>query len=210
MMQLILNGGPLMAILVAVGIFGLVVFLERLWHLHRARIRYEDFLQGLFRNLEQGDIEEALTICEETPGPVAFLARVAILHRQRPRAELQESLDNAGRSEISRMERRLSLLATVAQLSPLIGLLGTVTAMIQALWTIQSRGPLVHAGDLAGWLMQALATTAVGLFLAIVAHGGYVFLANKVEKIVLDMERAASEIAAFLHNTAREANPSPP
>ncbi len=204
MMQLILNGGPLMGLLLAVGAVGLLVFLERLWHLHRARIRYEDFLQGLFRNLEQQDIQEALTICEETPGPVAYLAKVAILHRRHSLPELKEALDNAGHSEISRMERRLSLLATVAQLAPLIGLLGTVTAMIQALWNFESRGPLVHFQDLSVWLMQALATTAMGLLIAIVAHAGYVFLANKVQKIVLDMERAASELSAFLRTHPEE------
>jgi biopolymer transport protein ExbB len=197
MMQVLLQGGPLVWVLLAVGSVGLLVFLERLLHLHRARIRSEDFLQGLFRNLEYGHVEESLKVCEETPGPVAYLAKTAIQHRDNDPAAFKRAMDNGGRVEISRMERRLLILATVAQLAPLLGLLGTVLGLVRALLVMRQQGPLVQFADLSGWLMQALVTTALGLMVAIPAYGGYNFLINKVEKIVLDMERSASDITAF-------------
>jgi biopolymer transport protein ExbB len=198
MSQVLLQGGPLVWVLLAVGAVGLLVFLERLLHLHRAKIRSEDFLHGLFRNLEYGHVEEGLKICEETPGPVAYLAKTAILHRDNEPEAFKQAMENSGRVEILRMERRLLMLATTAQVAPLLGLLGTVLGLVRALLVMNQRGPLVHSGDLTGWLMQALGTTALGLMVAIPAYGGYNFLINKVEKIVLDMERAASEITAFI------------
>lgn len=198
MTEVLMQGGPLVWVLLAVGLTGLLVFLERVLHLHRAKIRSEDFLQGLFRNLEYGHVEEALKVCDETPGPVAYLAKTAILHRNNDSEAFKRAMDNAGRSEISRMERRLVILATTAQVAPLIGLLGTVLGMVRALLVMNRQGPLVQSSDLSGLLMQALITTALGLIVAIPAYGGYNFLVNKMEKIVLDMERSASEITAFL------------
>jgi biopolymer transport protein ExbB len=200
MIKVLLQGGPLVLVLLALGAIGLLVFLERLLHLHRAKIRSEDFLEGLFRNLQYGHVEEGLKICDETPGPVAYLGKTAILHRDNEPEAFKRALDNAGRAEISRMERRLAVLATTAQLSPLIGLLGTVLGLVRALLVMNQRGPLVQFADLSGWLMQALVTTALGLLVAIPAYGGYNLLVNKVEKIVLDMERAASEITAFFQS----------
>ncbi len=209
MMQVWLQGGPLVWVMLAIGAIGLFVFLERLFHLHRAKIRSEDFLQGLFRNLEYGHVEEGLKICDETAGPVAYLAKTAILHRDNEPDAFKRAMDNAGRSEISRMERRLVILATTAQVAPLLGLLGTVLGMIRALLVMNQQGPLVQSADLSGWLMQALVTTALGLMVAIPAYGGYNFLINKVEKIVLDMERAASEITAFLQAARMRKGVSP-
>lgn len=200
MIEVLKEGGPLVWVLLLVGATGLLVFLERLLHLHRAKIRSEDFLQGLFRNLEYGHVEEALRVCEETPGPVAYLAKTAILHRDNDPEAFKRALDNGGRVEISRMERRLLILASTAQVAPLLGLLGTVLGLVRALLIMRQRGPLVQFADLSGWLMQALVTTALGLMVAIPAYGGYNFLINKVEKIVLDMERAASEITAFFRS----------
>ncbi len=200
MMQVLLQGGPLVWVLLAVGGVGLLVFLERLLHLHRAKIRSEDFLQGLFRNLEYGHVEEALKVCDETAGPVAYLAKTAILHRDNDPEAFKRALDNAGRAEISRMERRLVILASTAQVAPLLGLLGTVLGMVRALLIMKQQGPLVQSSDLSGWLMQALVTTAIGLLVAIPAYGGYNLLTNKMEKIVVDMERSASEITAFLQS----------
>jgi biopolymer transport protein ExbB len=197
MINVFMQGGPLVWVLLAVGGVGLLVFAERLLHLHRAKIRAEDFLQGLFLNLQYGNVQEALKICDETPGPVAYLAKTAILHRENRPEAFKDAMDNVGRAEISRMERRLVILASIAQLAPLMGLLGTVLGMVRALLIMNQKGPLIHFADVSGWLMQALVTTALGLIVAIPAYGGYNFLVNKMEKIVLDMERAASEITAF-------------
>jgi biopolymer transport protein ExbB len=198
MLELLRQGGIVMGLILASGLAAFLVFWERVLHLHRARIRSEDFLQGIRNNLSRGNVQEAVAICDETPGPVAYLVKTAILHRSGGKESIRTAMDNAGRSEISRMERRLVVLATVAQTAPLLGLLGTVVGMIRAALVMQQKGPLVQQSDLMGGLLQALVTTAAGLTVAIPCYIAFNFLVGRVEKIVLDMERAASDILGFL------------
>ena len=132
---------------------------------------------------------------------IVFLERFLHLHRARIRVDVflkGIAVDEAGRSEIAGMERRLVVIATVAQTAPLFGLLGTVLAMIRAALVMSRQAPLVQSQDIITWLLQALVTTAAGLMVAIPCFIGYSFLVTRIEKIVLDMERAASEILAFL------------
>jgi biopolymer transport protein ExbB len=198
MFELLRQGGLVAGIIVASGLLALFVFLERVLHLHRARIRSEDFLLGISNNLRHGNITEAMTICDETPGPVAYIVKTAIMHRNADKEGIRSAMDNAGRTEISRMERRLVVLATVAQTAPLFGLLGTVLGLIRSLLVMKQQAPLMQSADVVGGLMQALVTTAAGLAVAVPCYVAFSFLVGKVEKIVLDMERAASEILGFL------------
>jgi len=198
MFTLIQMGGPVTWVIMITGLAALGVFLERLLHLHRARIRSDDFLRGICNNLSRGNVTEAMTICDETPGPVAYIVKTAIQHRQADKETLRGAIDNAGRTEVARMERRLGVLATVAQTAPLFGLLGTVLGMIHSLLVIQEQAPLVQSADVATGLMRAMVSTAAGLTVAIPCYIAFNFLVGRVEKIVLDMERAANEIIAFL------------
>ena len=198
MVEILSQGGPLLYVIALCGIVGILVFLERALHLHRARIRSEDFLNGIFNNLRRGNIQESLNLCSDTPGPVPSLMKTAILHRHNDRTTLRSALDDIGRAELMRMERRLVIISAIAQIAPLLGLLGTVAAMIRALLIMHQQAPLVPMGDLTYWLMQALVTTAAGLSVAIPAYGAFHFLANRVERIVIDMERAATEISGFI------------
>jgi len=198
MVDLANQGGPVLWIILASGVLAFVVFVERTLHLHRARIKSEDFLKGIFNILSRQNVAEAMTICEETPGPVAYIVKTAILHRNDEPEDLREAVDDAGLSEISRMERRLVVVATVAQLAPLLGLLGTVLGMVQALLTMQVQAPLIQSADLMAGLMRALLTTAAGLMVAIPCYASFNLLVLKIDRVVLDMERASSEIIAFL------------
>lgn len=198
MWELLNQGGLVAWLIVASGGLALAVFLERVLHLHRARIKSEDFLAGILNNLKRGNVTEALAICDDTPGPVASIVRVAILHRQSGQEAIRSAIENAGRTEVSRMERRLVILATVSQVAPLFGLLGTVTSMIQSLQTMKAQAPLVLAADVMGGLMQALVTTAAGLAVALPCYIAFNFLVGTVEKIVIDMERSAAEIRGYL------------
>jgi biopolymer transport protein ExbB len=198
MFELIREGGPVMWLLVAAAVIATVIFLERVFHLHRAQIKSDDFLDGIFNILRRRNVVEAVSICEETPGPVAHVVKAAVLHHDEGWAELQKAVEEAGLAEVPRLEKGLNLLATIAQISPLIGLLGTVLGMLQVLVVIQQNAPLVHSGDLAGGLWQALLTTALGLAISIPSYAAYNFLVGRVETIVLDMERASVEILTFL------------
>ncbi len=195
-----LTGGPILWIILVVGVIGFCVFVERSLHLHLARIAYDDFLAGLFNILKRDNVEEALSICRETPGPVSQLAKTAILHRNDDQAQLREAVDEAAVSEISRMERRLVLVSTVAQVTPLLGLLGTVIGLVEFLFVMQQEMPLVQSADVMKAMMHALITTGAGLTVAIPAYISFNLLVIKVDRLVLDMNRAGSEITAFLGN----------
>ena len=201
MFDLLNQGGLVAWVIVASGLVALAVFLERVLHLHRARIKSEDFLAGILNNLKRGNVNEALAICDDTPGPVASIVRTAIVNRSAGQEALRSAVETVGRTEISRMERRLVTLATVAQVAPLFGLLGTVVGMIKALQVMKAQAPLVQSADVMGGLMQALVTTAAGLAVAVPCYIAFNFLVGKVEKIVIDMERSASDIQAYLTGT---------
>jgi biopolymer transport protein ExbB len=196
--DLLRQGGGIVWVIIGCGVFAFGVFVERALHLHRARIKSEDFLKGIVNILKRNNISEALTICEETPGPVAYVVKTAILNRKAPKEDIREALENASLSEISRMERRLVVIVTVAQIAPLLGLLGTVLGMIEFVMVMQSQGTLIQSADVMSGLMKALVATATGLTVAIPCYAAFNLLVVKIDRIVLDMERAASEIVAYI------------
>jgi biopolymer transport protein ExbB len=172
----------------------IVVFIERFLHCHRAQINSIEFLNGVRTVLKRNNVVEALSICEATPGPVARLVRTAILNRDHGRERVREALEEAGLAEVPRLEEKLNLLATIAQLAPLMGLLGTVIGLMDAFSAMQNAGLHAQIRDLSGGVWKALVCAAAGLAVAIPAHAGYNYLVSRVNSIVLDMERAATEI----------------
>lgn len=207
MIELMQKGGEVMWIIAGASLLWLSIFLQRLFHLHRAQIRGADFLKGIFTNLQRGNTVEAVSLCEETPGPVAQLARAAILSSHEGPARMQQVMKEVGLVEITRLEKNLTLLLTIAQSAPMLGLFGTVIGMLQMLGVIEARAPLVLASDLSGGLWSAMLTTAFGLGVAIPAYAGYNFLVGRVESIVVDMERAYAELCVFFSRAPGETAP---
>lgn len=207
MLHWINSGGPLMWLIVIGGAVAMIIFLERLFHLHRAQINIEDFFHGITTNLKHGNDLEAIAICDQTPGPAAHLVRTAILNRHENKALLIQTVQQAGIKEVPRLERHTNLLITLAQVLPMLGLLGTVLGLLSMLVMLQQGSPLAEIGDLAGGLWTALLTTAAGLMTGIPAYAGYHFLVDRVESIALDMEQISSDIITFLTQpTTGEAN----
>jgi len=192
--QLLANGGPVMWILLLAGAVAAAVFVERWLYYHRAQINSTEFLNGVRNVLKRDNIVEAVSICEATPGPIARLVKIAILNRERGRDGVREALEEAGLLEVPRLEERLNLLATVTQIAPLLGLLGTVLGFIRIFGVMQEKGAFATAGMMAGGMWQALVCTAAGLALAIPCYAGYNYLVNRVNSIVLDMEKSATDI----------------
>lgn len=203
MMIFMQQGGIIMWLILAFGAVAVVLFLERAFHLHRARIKTDDFIKGICNILRRNNVGEAISICDETPGPVAQIVKVAIRHHDEGREAITHAVDDAAFNEIARMERRFGAIATIAQVAPLLGLLGTVVGMMQTYLILQQKAPLVHAGDVAGGIWLALTATAVGLIVAIFCFVAYNMLVVKVDAIVLDMERMAGEIVDFLTGSGK-------
>ena len=200
---LLTHGGVMIWVLFAASAAGLLVFAERLLHYHRAQINSMEFLNGVRNVLKRDNIVEALSICDATPGPVARLVKVAILNRERGRDGVREALEEAGLMEVPRLEEKLNVLATLAQIAPLLGLLGTVLGLLQMFSGLQLAGSHAHMEQLAGGVWKALISTAAGLAVAIPCYVAYNYLVGRVNSIVLDMEKAASEIVNIVTETGR-------
>lgn len=192
--KLIANGGPVLWLLLLASGVAIAVFIERVLHCHRAQINSIEFLNGVRTVLRRDNVVEALSICDATPGPVARLVKTAIVNRDQGRERVREALEEAGLLEVPRLEEKLNLLATIAQIAPLIGLFGTVLGFIHVFEQIDQAGLYAQVGQLSKGIWQALICTAAGLAVAIPTYAGYNYLVNRVNEIVLDMERAATEI----------------
>ncbi len=200
--SLIREGGIVLVAIAACGIGAVAVFIERLVFLHKARIHYGDFLSGIFNILEKGKVREAIALCDEVPGPVARLVHSAVMHRDESRESLRMIMENAGRAEIARMERRLAVLSTIIQAAPLLGLLGGLLGMLRTVLALRAEIPVVQALDLTGGLVQALVDAVAGLAVAIPAYVMFSILVVRIDRIVLDMEQATADILAFLPRLA--------
>src|SRR6058998_1486625 len=155
-MQFLTHGGPMIWVILFTSAVAIAVFVERVLHFHRAQINSMEFLAGVRNVLKRDNVVEALSICDATHGPVARLVKVAILSRDRGREGVREALEEAGLVEVPPLEDKLNLLATIAQITPLMGLLGTVLGFIRIFTTLQAQGTQAHAETLAGGIWEAL------------------------------------------------------
>lgn len=198
MANLLANGGPMLWVILFTGAVGMVVFIERFLHCHRSQINSGEFLNGVRTVLKRDNVVEAISICDATPGPVSRLVKTAILSREQGRERVREAIEEAGLTEVPRLEEKLNLLATIAQLAPLLGLLGTVFGFMGVFSELDAAGLNAHLGMLSKGVWQAMICAAAGLAVAIPTHAGYNYLVSRVNSIVLDMERAASEIVKIV------------
>jgi biopolymer transport protein ExbB len=160
--------------------------------------------------LKRDNVVEAIAICDATPSPVARIVKTAILNRDRGRDRVREAVEEAGLTEVPRLEEKLNLLATIAQIAPLLGLLGTILGFIETFRQLQSDGLYAHISgehSLAEGIWTALICAAAGIAVAIPVHAGYNYLVSRINKIVLDMERAAAEIVNIVTENGN-GNPS--
>ncbi len=176
------------------------VFAERATYFHRASIRVGEFLRGLANLIQRRNFAE----CAGTPGPVARVIHSAIIRHEAPREELKDIVQEAGQLEMPNLERNLGLLATIALITPLIGLLGTVTGLIETFVTMSSHSGLASTTDLSGGIYQSLLTTAAGLVVAIPAFAAYSYLSSRVNALMRDMERGGIEVVSLI-TSARDA-----
>jgi biopolymer transport protein ExbB len=195
-------GGPMLFVLLALGLLFLILFIERTLYLHRGQIRSTAFINGIKNILAKRRLVEALTVCEETPGPVAAVVKAALLHADDDADAMRFYVQEAAVVELPALERRLGAIAAIAQVAPLVGLLGTVLGLITTFHAFQK--DYMAASALSQGMWQALLCTAGGLMLAIPAHLGYHFLNGRVRAIVRDMEWAGNEIMRYLLAEYRE------
>lgn len=206
MWELVIKGGPLMFLILLCSVIAVAVAIERLWYLHKARINTADFMEDISETLKRNKVLDAIDKCNAMPGPIAQILKAGILKHDRPRTEIKEAIEDAGIHEVPRLESNLGVLATIAHISPLLGLLGTVTGMVRSFQVIEQKATAlmpVNPGDLAGGIWESLITTVAGLAVAIPTYVAYNFLVSKVDGFVLEMEKSATDLINIL-GTKRE------
>ncbi|MBP9733804.1 MAG: MotA/TolQ/ExbB proton channel family protein, partial [Candidatus Omnitrophica bacterium] len=191
------KGGPIMWPILACSFVAFAIVIERALYLRRVTIDTRKFSEQISRSIKRNRVMDAVDLCEKTPGPVAHIVKEGILKHDRTRAEIREAIEDAALHEVPMLEKRLPVLATIAHISPLLGLLGTVTGMVEAFRVIQEKSSAVapvNPGDLAGGIWEALLTTVFGLCVAIPTFVAYNYLTSRVDGLVLDMEKSASDL----------------
>jgi len=199
-LSLMQQGGPIMWVLLAVSLFGFIVFVERTLFLHRGQIRTSQFLEGIRNLAQKGRRLEALTLCEDMPGPIPGVVKAILMQGGKPEARMRQAAEEAALVEIPILERRIGTIAAIARIAPLLGLLGTVLGILHAFFNIGGSGQTGYPtfGLFLGGLGQALLTTAFGLVIAVMAHIAHHFLHGRVRALVHDMEYTGLDLIHFL------------
>ncbi len=199
--QVFLAGGPVMWPILLCSIFAFAIILDKFWYTHKIRIDAQEFLNSILEKMKRHQIKEALQTCDKTKSPISHILKAGILKYDRPRPQIKEAIEDASLYEIPKLEKNLTALATIAHISPLLGLLGTVTGMVKCFQTIQAKSTTfnpVAPGDLAGGIWEALLTTVAGLVVAIPTYVAYNYLVSRVNNFILEMEKASTELVNFL------------
>jgi biopolymer transport protein ExbB len=200
--EAMIRGGIVMWPLFACSVLALAIIFERIWYFTRvSHVDVDEMLPRIIRYIKENRFAEALSVCDLKKTPLTAVIRTAIVNRERSREHLKEAVEETSLLEVPRLERHLNQLATVAHISPLLGLLGTVTGIIRCFYIIQEKAAssgAVNPADLAGGIMEALYTTAFGLLVAIPAFIAYNYLVAKVNSRVIEMERAAVDVISAL------------
>ncbi len=197
-LQLLLLSTPVSWIICVMAIVSVYLIVLKGLHLHRAQIDVRDFLRGVINSLKRRNVHEAISICDDTPGPVAHVVRAAITRCEKPRADMELAVEETCLSEIPRLQRNLKPLIAIAHLAPLLGLLGTVIGMIKLFQGMSVAGNFVDMKTMAGPIWEGLLSTALGLSVAIPTYGFYLYFLSKIDRLLLDMEKASSEVIYFL------------
>ena len=198
-MELIGKGGIIMVIILLLSVVATAIIIERFLFFRRIRVDEEKLISRLKSTLQKHHFDEALNICENNPSPISNLMKVGIEHRGFSQNEIKDAIMSAANLEIPQLERYLTSLGTIAHISPLLGLLGTVTGNIKAFGVLGSFGGAV--GDpalLATGISEALLTTAAGIIVSVPAVAFYNFLVNKVNHIIIRLENRVNELVLLL------------
>mgnify|MGYP000867541167 FL=1 len=201
------QGGPMMWLLLGLSIVGFVLFTERLFYLHKGHISSSSFVDGITNLIRKRRLVEALTVCEESPGPIPNVIKAALLSHDQSRDRLVDAVQTAAMVEIPYLQRRIGTLAVIARVAPLIGLLGTLLAIMNTFLKLNVDGPYANSADYAGFLGQALITSIFGIAIAIMGQLGHHFLHGRFRALVHDIEWVGHDMIQMLSRLDKDPSP---
>ena len=207
MIEWIVRGGPMMIPILLCSVVAFAVMIEKFMYIRRIRINTRKFMGEISYSLKRNRADEAIGMCDKFPGPLPRVLRAGILKYDRPRQEVKEAIEDAALHEIPKLEKNIGLLATIAQISPLLGFLGTAIGLAEIFQKIQAKAAAlspVTPADISGGLWQALITMIGGLLVAIPTVAAYNYFVNKTNYIIREMEISATDLVNILSEKKAE------
>lgn len=201
--DLAIKGGPVMIPIVLLSFIAVFIFIDRFMAIRKAGKVDSRLMDRIREYIMDGKIDSAFAICKSENTPTARMIEKGISRIGRPMADVTTAIENVGNLEVSKLEKGLPVLASVAGGAPMLGFLGTVTGMISAFYDMANAGNNINITLLSSGIYQAMVTTVAGLIVGIVAYFAYNILVTNVEKVVFNMEAATLEFMDVLNEPAK-------
>ncbi len=204
MFEIVKAGGIVMVPIILCSIIAAAIILERLWTLQQRRVLPADLAEKVWRLIDAGQLQEKHIAALQQNSPLGKILAAGLANRHRDRAVVKEAVEDTGRHVVHELERFINTLGTIASMSPLLGLLGTVFGIIRTFSSMSVQG-VGNPTALAGGISEALICTAAGLSVAIPSLVAYRYLRGRVEGLVVQMEKEAMKIVQVLDDETRAA-----
>jgi biopolymer transport protein ExbB len=202
--DLYLSGGWVMYLITLLSFLALYIFIERYLVIKKASKSDANFMNRIKDYMYDGKVDAALQLCRQTSSPQARMVEKGIARLGRPLADVTAAIENVGKLEIHKLEKRFPTLATIAGAAPLMGFFGTVIGMVQAFYEMSLAGNSLDISTLSGGIYTALITTVGGLILGILAYFGYNLLVVRVENVVFQLETTSTEFLDILNEPVKQ------
>ena len=204
-LSMLQQGGPVLALIALCALIAAFIFILKWFEFYRAQMDVNEIVTGLTNVLRRDGMIEAITLCDNSPGPVPRVLSSAI-RAYKEGDDIRDSLATQTLIEVPRLESRLNILATLAYVTPLLGLLGTVLGLVDSFQTITANpdAAITTLPELSKGVYKALLCTAAGLSVAVPCHIAYNYLVSRVQDFCTDMEKASAEIMYFFRHHKKE------
>ncbi|MFW5757733.1 MAG: MotA/TolQ/ExbB proton channel family protein [Bacteroidota bacterium] len=199
---LALKGGIVMIPLIILSIIAVYIFIERYMAISKASKEEYNFMNNIRDFIHEGRIDSAKSLCRNNQSPLSRMIAKGITRIGRPLNDINAAIENVGKLEVSKLEKNIAFLSTVAGAAPMIGFLGTVMGMVRAFYNMAMAGNNIDISLLAGGIYEAMVTTITGLIVGIIGYICYNILVSRIEKVVFMLEARATEFMDLLHEPA--------
>jgi biopolymer transport protein ExbB len=201
--ELALKGGPIMVPIAICSVIAVYIIIERYFAIRKSSKDDPNFMNNIRDFISNGNIDAARSLCKNTHSPIAKMIEKGVSRIGKPLGDIEKAIENIGNIEVVKMEKGLSLLATVAGAAPMLGFLGTVSGMIKAFYNMSKAGKTIDIRLLSGGMYEAMVTTVAGLIVGIFALVSYNLLSAFVEQVVFKMENTTIEFMDLLQEPAK-------
>lgn len=201
--DLVLRGGWIMGIIGILSIVTIYIFIERFFVIGRAKKVDKGFMTSIRTYMQEGKLESAQALCLTNNSPIGRMISKGLSRIGRPLGDINAAIENTGKLEISRLEKNVAGLATIAGAAPMLGFLGTVIGMIRAFYDMSMAGNNINIELLSRGIYQAMITTVGGLVVGITAYILYNILISRIQSVVYSLETSATEFMDMLHEPAK-------